>query len=98
MNTTDYDEPARGFGERVSAARAEAGLSQAAVGDSLGVGGQAVSNWERGVNDPGALDIMPRPSRGFVCLPSKVFLDSLKSIFKMGPVPSGTPGALRRER
>lgn len=43
------------LGERMRAARVLAGLDQIEMAEQLGVHRNAVSAWERGVNEPGAL-------------------------------------------
>jgi transcriptional regulator with XRE-family HTH domain len=45
-------------GERVRAAREDAGLSQEALGAKLGVTQTAVSYWEAGKRDPGVADLL----------------------------------------
>lgn len=40
------------FGARLSALRSQAGLSQSALAEQLGVSRQAVSNWERDLSEP----------------------------------------------
>ena len=46
-------QPSGTFGAQLREARRAAGITQAQVGEFLGVGKAAVSNWESGRNEPG---------------------------------------------
>lgn len=53
------------IGERLRSERTRLGLKQQALGDKLGIGAQAISNWENGRTTPRSGTVQELASLGF---------------------------------
>ena len=78
MTTTEQtkSELTRAIGQRIRAARRQAGMTQRQLGRQIGVSGVSISDWERGVSQPTALllwqlaNVVGKPATYFLPVPS----------------------------